>query len=472
MICPKQVPATPKPEHPVDAVLREFTGREVTLRLVADASEESRWNKLVRQHHYLKEHRLVGESLRYVAEHDGKWIALLGWSSAAFHLGPRDRWIGWTDGQRQARRHLVACNARFLIVHPKSRLPNMASRLLALNLRRLSNDWLEHYQHPILLAETFVDPQRFEGTCYRAANWIEIGLTQGYKRSRLDFYQLHAQPKSVFLFALQPHATSVLSAPILPSPWNAFEHTASATTFPLSRSQSKSLFEALNNKLPDPRRFGGKRHRRVASIVAIAATAMIAGNNSLLAIGEFSKSLSQRHLCVLGASRARHKREFIAPSETTIRRTIQRLDPEQLDTVITEWLRSHLDDLHLSVLAVDGKCARTASKINGQSITLFSGLDTQTKQVCRQMQIPSKTNEIPALKELLAELNLRGTLVTIDALHTQKETARFLVEDKQADYLLPVKENQPTLFNKLAKLTRTGAFFPCRHHFESRPRSA
>jgi hypothetical protein len=174
----------------------------------------------------------------------------------------------------------------------------------------------------------------------------------------------------------------------------------------------------------------------------------------------------------LGATRARHKPTFIAPSESTIRRTIQRLDPDGLDSVISEWLRSHLQDLQLSVLAVDGKCARTASKINGQSITLFSALDTQTRQVCRQMQIPSKTNEIPALKELLAELNLRGTLVTIDALHTQKETARYLVDEKQADYLLPVKENQPKLFNKLAKLSRTGAFFPSGHHFGPESRSA
>jgi hypothetical protein len=471
MICPQERAGKVEPEHLVDVVLREFSAQEITLRLVSDSSEESRWNKLVRQHHYLKEHRLVGESLRYVAEQNGQWIALLGWSSSAFHLRPRDRWIGWTDGQRHARRHLVACNARFLILPTTSRLPHLASKLLSLNLRCLSQDWLERYHHPILLVETFVDPQRFEGTCYRAANWTEIGLTQGYKRTRLDFYQLHAQPKSIFVFSLHPQATSLLAAPVLPSPWNVFEHTPSASAFPLTRGQSRSLLEAFK-KLPDPRRFGGKRHRQVASIVAIAATAMIAGNNSLLAIGEFAKSLSQQHLCALGATRARRRREFIAPSESTIRRTIQRLDADRLDTVITEWLRSHLQDLHLSVLAVDGKCARTASKINGQSITLFSALDTQTRQVCRQMQIPSKTNEIPALKELLAELNLRGTLVTIDALHTQKETARYLVEDKQADYLLPVKENQPTLFKKLAKLSRTGAFFPSGHHFDPESRSA
>jgi len=466
MICSKMAAASSEPQRLIDEILRELSSDQITLRLVSEASEVERWNQLVRKHHYLKEHRLVGESLRYVAEHSGQPIALLGWSSAAFHLGPRDRRIGWTDGQRQARRHLVACQARFVILPTKPKLPNLASRLLALNLRCLSDDWLAAYGHPILLVETFVDPERFEGTCYRAANWIEIGLTQGYKRSRLDFYQLHAQPKSIFLFALHPHATCLLSAPTLPVPWADFERTPSPSSFPLTTSQSRSLLEAFE-KLPDPRRYGGKRHRRVASIVAIAATAMIAGNNTLLAIGEFAQSLSQPHLRALGASRARRSPERVAPSESTIRRTLQRLDPDQLDAVITEWLRSHLEDRHLEVVAVDGKCARTASKINGESLTLFSALDCQTRQVCRQIQIPAKTNEIPALKDLLAELNLRGTLVTADALQTQKQSARLVVEDKQADYLLPVKANQPTLFNQLAKLSRTGAFFPSGDHDES-----
>ena len=143
---------------------------------------------------------------------------------------------------------------------------------------------------------------------------------------------------------------------------------------------------------------------------------------------------------------------------------IQRLDPDELDRIVTAWLRSHLKDLGIAALAVDGKCVRTASKINGESIQLFSALDTQTKIVCRQIKIPSKTNEIPALKDLLEELDLRGALVSADAINTQKSTATHLVEDKQADYLLVVKGNQPKLFDKLAKLSmaETRRFFSLR----------
>jgi hypothetical protein len=444
----------------VDEALEELKRSELTLEVVFEPADVDRWNKLVRKHHYLKEHRLVGESLRYVAKVGGKWVALLGWSSAAYHLRPRDAWIGWTDSLRQSRRGLVACHARFVLLGPKWTWASLASRILSLNLQRLSEDWQRYHDHPILLAETFVDPEHFVGTCYRAAGWIEIGVSKGFGRSRLDFYQLHAKPKAVFLRPLIQQAQQILSAPVLPSAWAPFERRADSREFPLSGQQTKSLFQALG-ALTDPRRHRGRLHRRVASIVAMATAAMIAGNNSFIDIGAFAQKLNQNQLRSLRAARCRKTGKLVAPSESTIRRVLQRLDPEPLDRIVSDWLRSHLKDLGIAALAVDGKCARTASKITGQTIQLFSALDTQTRIVCRQIQIPAKSNEIPALKDLLADLDLRGALVTSDAINTQKSTAAHLVEVKQADYLLVVKANQPKLFDKIAKLSQAkdGVFF-------------
>lgn len=465
MICPDKIRRSAKPEDLVTEVLRETTTKAITVELVNSPQEEDRWNKLIRKKHYLKEHRMVGESLRYVLKQDGEWIGLLGWSSAAFHLGPRDAWIGWTDAQRHAARHLVACNARFALLTPKGRWPNLASHSLSLNLQRLSADWLERYGHPILLVETYVDPQRFEGTCYRAANWIEIGLTKGFGRSRLDFYQLHQQPKAIFLYPLVPNASQILSAPLMPPAWAPYRREPPPQHYPLSGQQTRSLLQALA-PLRDPRRYRGWRHRRVDSLVAIAAAAMIAGNNSLIDIGEFSQSLNQNQLRSLRASRCRHTHKFIAPSETTLRRVLQRLDPVELDRLVNDWLRSHLQDQHIAALAVDGKCARTAAKIKGQGLMLFGALDTHTQLFCRQIQIPAKTNEIPTLKDLLRDLDLRGTLVSADALNTQIATANHIVEEKKADYLLVVKANQPKLFDQLARLSHApkGVFFPSTHH--------
>jgi hypothetical protein len=247
---------------------------------------------------------------------------------------------------------------------------------------------------------------------------------------------------------------------------------ASPLDYPLSGGQTKSLLQALE-KLKDPRRYRGWRHRRVASIVAIATAAIIAGNNSLIDMGAFAQSLNQNQWRSLRASRDRKTGKFIAPSETTIRRVLQRLEPAALDTLINDWRRSHLKDLGLSALAVDGKCVRTAAKINGQALPLFGALDTHTQLFCRQRPIPAKTNEIPALKDLLQDLDLRGTLVSADALHTQKTTAAHRVEDKQADYLLVVKGNQPTLFDQLARRFQApkGVFFPWGPHAGPGPRS-
>ena len=458
-------------EHPVSAALQELAAHPITVRLVTSA-EEPRWNKWVRKHHYLKEHRLVGESLKYVAEQDGQVIAALGWSSAAYHLQPRDRYIGWSAPQRQARRHWVACNARFLLLSPKAHAPNAASQILSRNLECLSQDWQDCYGHPILLVETFVDPQQFQGTCYRAANWTQIGATKGWGRARLDFYQLHEHPKAIFVCELHPKACQLLSAPELPPKLQALEH-ANPRHSSLSLRQSKSLLDALA-AVPDPRSRQGQRHRQVSSLLAIAASAMIANNNSFSAIGQFAQALNQKELRSLRASRDRHTGLYLAPSESALRRTLQRLDPGALDGALTGWVRAQLADLHLDALAVDGKCARTAAKINGQPLQLFSALDAQTRLSQGQIQIPAKTNEISALPELLKDLDLRGTLVSADALHTQKATAAHLVEEKKADYLLVVKENQPTLYHKLARLSQApaGVFFPSGHHAGPRARPA
>jgi hypothetical protein len=124
--------------------------------------EMNRWSTLMRQHHYLGFGRIVGQSLCYLATYADQWVALIGWGSAAFQCAARDQWIGWQRSLQFKRLHLIANNVRFLIL-PDWHIPNLASHLLALNLKRLSNDWQNSHGHPILLAETFVDSTRFAG---------------------------------------------------------------------------------------------------------------------------------------------------------------------------------------------------------------------------------------------------------------------------------------------------------------------
>jgi hypothetical protein len=148
------------------------------VRQVRRTPDEPLFNSLMQQHHYLGYTQPVGEHLKYMVFANGRPIACMAWSSAPRHLGERDRFIGWSPKERLKNIHLLAYNSRFLIL-PWVAVPHLASHLLGRIARELSGDWQRLYGHPIYYLETFVDPQRFRGTCYRAANWIRLGLTKG-----------------------------------------------------------------------------------------------------------------------------------------------------------------------------------------------------------------------------------------------------------------------------------------------------
>jgi len=163
-------------DTPLQASLAELGAIEV--RQVRRTPEEALFNSLLQQHHYLGYTQPVGEHLKYLVYAQGRPIACVAWCSAPRHLGSRDRHIGWSAQARLANIRLLAYNTRFLIL-PWVTVPHLASHILGRMARMLSADWQRLYGHPIYFVETFVDPQRFRGTCYRAANWSALGETTG-----------------------------------------------------------------------------------------------------------------------------------------------------------------------------------------------------------------------------------------------------------------------------------------------------
>lgn len=161
---------------PLCAPLAEI--RPLQFRQVRQTWEEPLFNSLLERYHYLGYTQPVGEHLKYLVYALGRPTACLAWSSAARHLGPRDRFIGWSAEARRQNIGLLAYNTRFLIL-PFIKVPHLASHILSSMARVLAVDWERIYGHPVYFLETFVDPQRFRGTCYRAANWIYLGLTTG-----------------------------------------------------------------------------------------------------------------------------------------------------------------------------------------------------------------------------------------------------------------------------------------------------
>jgi hypothetical protein len=140
--------------------------------------EERLFNSLLEQYHYLRYQQPVGEHAKYLVSTQGRPVACLAWSSAPRHLGSRDRYIGWSAEARRRNIRFIAYNTRFLIL-PWVRIENLASHILGRMAARISEDWQQMYGHPIYFLETFVDSERFRGTCYRAANWVLLGKTTG-----------------------------------------------------------------------------------------------------------------------------------------------------------------------------------------------------------------------------------------------------------------------------------------------------
>ena len=166
--------------------------QHIELRSVRKSQYERVYNSLIHEHHYLGYTQPIGENLKYIAFSNERPIACMGWTSAVWHIGCRDRFIGWSPEVRKRNLHLIAYNNRFLIL-PWVKVPYLASHLLSLSARIVAKEWLSFYKHPIYFLETFVDTERFNGTCYKAANWIYLGKTTG--RGKND--QTHRQNRSI-----------------------------------------------------------------------------------------------------------------------------------------------------------------------------------------------------------------------------------------------------------------------------------
>lgn len=417
----------------------QFALSKVVVRPIA-SSERALWEELMRRHHYLGFGGAVGESLRYVGEAQGRWLALLCWQAAALKCGVRDRWIGWPPVLQFQRLAYIANNSRFLIL-PDAHAQNLASRILSLNLRRLSADWQAAHGHELLLAETFVDPGQFTGACYRAANWRVLGRSRGFAKQQ-QTYRRHDRPKLVLVYPLCRRARERLSDFSWQPRRNAMNPKA------LTTKQMESLQTLLWN-LPDCRHPRGLRHSYY-TVLTIALAAVMCGAKSFKAVGEFSASLTQSQLYRLRVRLNRRVGRYVAPEETTLRRVLQSSDAEALDRVIGQWL---LDSSNANdAIAVDGKTLRGARRSNGSQVHLLSAFLHGQGVTVAQREVGEKTNEIPELPKLLAPLDIKGRVVTADAMHTQTETARFLVEEKEADYVFVVKDNQPTLCDDIASL--------------------
>ncbi len=411
---------------------------------IATAAQLPRIHKLLDQHHYLGSLRPVGERFHYIATDAlDRWVGILIFSGAANHLKHRDAWIGWSHEQRRRRLSLITNNSRFLLL-PGATVPNLGSRVLRLTLDRLSQDWQARYGHPILAVETFVDPEQFCGTVYTANGWIELGQTDGWGRCRRDYYVKHDKPKRLFARPLHANGCRSLQAEHLKPELAVVEQKV-----PIRCTQRVQEIRSIVDhfkQLPEYR-------DRVESypLFSLAALILLAvlceAPRGQTDLEKFARGLSQAQRCALGIRR-NPKGRYPAPSQSTFSRFLAGINEAKLDQslrAIQTKLRGLAPPEELVVM--DGKEPK-----HGSGASLLTAVTVPSQYYLGSALVDQKTNEIPvAQKQLIPPLDLQGRLVSLDALHTQDETARKIVLEAGGDYLLTGKMNQPTLWANLQK---------------------
>ncbi len=406
------------------------------------AEELAGWRAYMQRFHYLGDCTLVGESLRYAAIVDGELAALLSWSTAALHSAPRDHYVGWDAATKAKNLSGIVNNSRFLIM-PWIRQQNLASRILGTNLRRLRADWQARYQHPVLMAETFVDATRFHGGCYRASNWVYVGQTKGWSKGGTS-YSFHGHPKAVFVYPLCRGAVQRLCR--APQAHDGDDEAMKirerkeAVTLDMDQLglDGEDGLLAVLETVSDARKARGKMHP-MQYILACALCATLAGAKSFVAIADWAQDQSREDLKRIGSKYGR------APNERTFRRVLKEVNVAEIDDKTGAWVARQQALQPGQALALDGKTLRGSRDGESQQVHLLSAIVHGSSVVIAQTPVPGKTNEITCVEPLLRNLDIEGCVVSADALHTQKKTAQYIVEEKKADYVFTVKDNQPTL---------------------------
>lgn len=402
----------------------------------------------MQEHHYLGCLPKISETLWYVAFWGDQWVALVSFSASVLKCAVRDKWIGWNFRHQYDRLKLIVNNSRFLIL-PDWHIPNLGSRILSLCQRRLDMDWQKAFGHSVVLLETFVDPRRFQGTVYKAANWLYVGNTKGFRRTRHGYTTTAQSPKMVFIKPLQNNAQALLCQAILQSPYRT-----GGSKMLLNAQQMQSL-PSFFAEIPDPRRAQGRRHR-LATVLAIVAGASLCGMRGYRAFADWAKSLGKNARRRFGCRF--DKGRYIVPSEYIIRDVLIRVGPVHVDRSLRRWNETYAQQDES--LAIDGKTMCNAIDDQGHRTHIMSVVGHQSKTCYTQKKVGTlpvkdseelkRTNEIKMAIPLLDAIDIEGKDVTADALLTQRKIAEYLFTERHAHYHFTVKGNQRGLLEDVA----------------------
>lgn len=399
------------------------TSQSLHVRSAESAYEIDILRAHLNEEHYLKAGRPAGNTIWQgvykTATEDGcpTLCAVLCWSGAVMRLKDRDEWIDWDPLTRGSRLPLVTQLRRFVVLESQ-REPNLATRCLGIALRKLPEHFEEKYNYRPLLAESFSDPQRHEGTIYKASNWIPLGYSKGYRRHKSEFYTDEKKPKKYWVYPLEKKSQQLLSSPT-PLPEIYQKGTMEAVAGARSALHCKTLrgLADVFHCVPDHRGVKSRRYAKIA-MYTIIVHGLLTGAKSVKAIWRRSAAFDQKQRKAIGLNVRNKQGRLVMPSYDAINNFINGVDPNELGRLLNLWLAKHQDKLP-KTLALDGKDLGHAL---GGIVTLCRHEDG--RPVAMASYSGAKEDcELPIAQKLLESnaSSLERAIITSDALHTQKK---------------------------------------------------
>lgn len=371
--------------------------------------------------HPLGEKKAIGKRISYVASYQGEWVAVAMFDKAVDRNKHREKQIGWSKSQQKERIKHIANNSRFAVIPKYAGTQNLASKILSLISDRISQDWLKQYGVPLLALETYVDPEyhQNEGTCYKAAGWINLGLSSGYETE--DGERTHG--KWYFLKSLHKDSYQALAADLPNALLTGIKPVSGVSNNNYVLDASKIDLSELQKELvtiTDPRSAHGLRYPCIP-FLSLCISAVVSGYTQYRQIAGWISKIPTEERVRFGMPAEE------TPCESMVSIFLRRLDPVQLNTVLTKWLLKTYDQKKIKTVSLDGKLLRATSSDAKEQLAFLNVYAHELGIVIAQLPTKKGGGEKAQAREVLEnDKLLEGKTILADALHTDQRLVELL----------------------------------------------
>lgn len=399
---------------------------KIKVKPVYDYYDRADVSTVLSRCHPLGDKKAIGKRISYAASYRGEWIAVAMFDKAVDRNKYREASIGWNKFQLKERVKHVANNSRFAIIPKFEGIPNLASKVLSLITDRISTDWLKQYGIPLLAVETYVDPEyhKNEGTCYKAAGWVNLGISSGYQISKEE----RTHGKWYFLKSLHKDSYKALSSDLPNALLSGVKPVSgeSNNNFILDTSKiNLSQLQAELRNIKDPRNTQGVRYPLIP-FLSLCISAVVSGYTQYRQIADWISKLPSADRVKFGMPGDK------SPSESTVSKFLRRIDPTELNTVLTKWLLDTYGQERIKTISLDGKVLRATSSDPKEQKAFLNVYAHELGITIAQLPTKKGGGEKKQAREILEnEPLMEGKTVLADAIHTDKKLVKLLEKKLQ-----------------------------------------